>query len=205
MTLPLSITSDYIGAKNHHVSQAFTQLLGLDPDKRFLLDDMSRWIHVGSLKVNLAWWVDPLSSVMLLVITGIGGLIHFFSWGYMDDEPSLWRFYAYLNLFMGAMLTLVLGDSMLTLFVGWEGVGLCSYALIGFWYKEKANASAAMKAFVTNRIGDFGFVLGMFGLFWLLDAHGAAQLGLYEALMRSGTSALLQPPSAAWVPSLTLS
>jgi NADH-quinone oxidoreductase subunit L len=159
---------------------AFTQLLGLDPDKRFLLDDMSRWIHVGSLKVNLAWWVDPLSSVMLLVITGIGGLIHFFSWGYMDDEPSLWRFYAYLNLFMGAMLTLVLGDSMLTLFVGWEGVGLCSYALIGFWYKEKANASAAMKAFVTNRIGDFGFVLGMFGLFWLLDAHGAGTLVFRE-------------------------
>ena len=159
---------------------AFTQLLGLEPDQRFLLDDMSRWIHVGSLKVNLAWWVDPLSAVMLLVITGIGGLIHFFSWGYMDDEPSLWRFYAYLNLFMGAMLTLVLGDSLLTLFVGWEGVGLCSYALIGFWYKEKANASAAMKAFVTNRIGDFGFVLGMFGLFWLLDAHGAGTLVFRE-------------------------
>jgi NADH-quinone oxidoreductase subunit L len=159
---------------------AFVQLLGLEPDKRFLLDDMSRWIHIGSLKVNFAWWVDPLSSVMLLVVTGIGGLIHFFSWGYMDDEPSLWRFFAYLNLFMGAMLTLVLGDSLLTLFVGWEGVGLCSYALIGFWYKETANASAAMKAFVTNRIGDFGFILGMFGLFWILDAHGQGTLVFRE-------------------------
>ena len=159
---------------------AFMQLLGLEPEQRFLLDDMSRWIHVGSLQVNLAWWVDPLSATMLLVVTGIGGLIHFFSWGYMDEEPSLWRFFAYLNLFMAAMLTLVLGDSLLTLFVGWEGVGLCSYALIGFWYKEKPNASAAMKAFVTNRIGDFGFVLGMFGLFWMLDAHGAGTLVFRE-------------------------
>jgi NADH-quinone oxidoreductase subunit L len=151
---------------------AFFQLLGLEPDKRFLLDDMSRWIHVDSLRVNLAFWADPLSAVMLLVVTGIGGLIHFYSSGYLDEEPSLWRFYAYLNLFMAAMLTLVLGDSLLTMFVGWEGVGLCSYALIGFWYKEWANASAGSKAFIVNRIGDFGFVLGMFALFWTLDAVG---------------------------------
>ena len=156
------------------------KLLSLEPAERFLLDDMSRWIHIGSLRVNLAWWADPLSSTMLLVVTGIGGLIHFFSYGYMDDEPSLWRFFAYLNLFMAAMLTLVLGDSLLTLFVGWEGVGLCSYALIGFWYKELANARAAMKAFVVNRIGDFGFVLGMFSLFWLLDDHGQGTLVFRE-------------------------
>ena len=87
---------------------AFVQLLGMEPDQRFLLDDMSRWIHVGNLKLNLAWWVDPLSSTMLLVITGIGGLIHMYSAGYMDDEPSLWRYFCYLNLFMAAMLTLVL-------------------------------------------------------------------------------------------------
>ena len=155
---------------------AFVQLLGMEPDQRFLLDDMSTWIHVGSLQVNLAWWVDPLSSTMLLVVTGIGGLIHVYSAGYMDDEPSLWRFFAYLNLFMAAMLTLVLGDSLLTLFVGWEGVGLCSYALIGFWYKEIANASAGSKAFIVNRVGDFGFVLGMFGLFWCLDQSGQGTL-----------------------------
>lgn len=163
---------------------AFLQLLSLDPAQRFLLDDMSRWIHVGSLHVNLAWWVDPLSSTMLLVVTGIGGLIHFFSYGYMDEEPSLWRFFSYLNLFMAAMLTLVLGDSLLVLFVGWEGVGLCSYALIGFWYKDLANARAAMKAFVVNRIGDFGFVLGMFALFWVLEGEGQGTLVFRELVGR---------------------
>ena len=163
---------------------AFFQLLGMEPDQRFLLDDMSEWIHVGNLKLNLAWWVDPLSSVMLLVVTGIGGLIHIYSAGYMDDEPSVWRFFAYLNLFMAAMLTLVLGDSLLTLFVGWEGVGLCSYALIGFWYKEWANASAGSKAFIVNRIGDFGFVLGMFGLYWCLDQTGQGTLVVREVAER---------------------
>jgi len=158
----------------------FLQLFGLEPAQRFLLDDMSRWIHVGSLKVDLAFWADPLSAVMLLVVTGIGGLIHFYSAGYLDEEPSLWRFYAYLNLFMAAMLTLVLGDSLLTMFVGWEGVGLCSYALIGFWYKEWANASAGSKAFIVNRIGDFGFVLGIFALFWTLDSVGQGTLVFRE-------------------------
>ena len=163
---------------------AFVQLLGMAPEDRFLLDDMSEWIHVGNLKLNFAWWVDPLSSVMLLVVTGIGGLIHVYSAGYMDEEPSLWRFFAYLNLFMAAMLTLVLGDSLLTLFVGWEGVGLCSYALIGFWYKDLANASAGSKAFIVNRIGDFGFVLGMFGLYWCLDQTGQGTLVVREIAER---------------------
>jgi NADH-quinone oxidoreductase subunit L len=159
---------------------AFVQLLGLEPSQRFLIDDMSRWIHSDSLRVNLAFWADPLSAVMLLVVTGIGGLIHFYSGGYLDEEPSLWRFYAYLNLFMAAMLTLVLGDSLLVMFVGWEGVGLCSYALIGFWYKEWANASAGSKAFIVNRIGDFGFVAGMFALFWVLDQVGDGTLVFRE-------------------------
>ncbi len=163
---------------------AFVQLVGMEPNDRFLLDDMSEWIHVGNMKLNLAWWADPLSGVMLLVVTGIGGLIHVYSAGYMDDEPSVWRFFAYLNLFMAAMLTLVLGDSLLTLFVGWEGVGLCSYALIGFWYKEWANASAGSKAFIVNRIGDFGFVLGMFGLYWCLDQTGQGTLIVRELVDR---------------------
>jgi len=159
---------------------AFRNLLALEPDRRVLLDTVSRWIHVGNLKVDMAFLVDPLSAVMILVVTGIGGLIHLYSVGYMHEEPSFWRFFAYLNLFMAAMLTLVLGDSLLTLFVGWEGVGLCSYALIGFWYKELANASAGSKAFIVNRIGDFGFVVGMFALFWGLVEAGHGTLVVRE-------------------------
>ncbi len=151
---------------------AFFQLKGLAPEHRYLLDDVSRWIDVGSLKANIAFAVDPLSCVMILVVTGIGGLIHIYSTGYMHDDPAYWRFFAYLNLFMFAMLTLVLGDSLLTMFVGWEGVGLCSWALIGFWWREWPNTTAGNKAFIVNRVGDFGFVLGIFLLFWTLDSAG---------------------------------
>jgi NADH-quinone oxidoreductase subunit L len=159
---------------------AFSQLLGLEPEHRFLLDSMSKWMHIGHLRVDFAFWVDPLSAMMILVVTGIGGLIHLYSVGYMAEEPSYWRYFTYLNLFTAAMLTLVLGDSLLSLFVGWEGVGLCSYALIGFWYKDIANASAGSKAFIVNRIGDFGFVLGMFALFWTLDRTGEGTLVVRE-------------------------
>ena len=110
--------------------------------------------------------MDALSGVMCLVITFIGFLIHVFSAGYMADEPDYARFFAYLNLFCGAMLVLVLGDNLPVLFIGWEGVGLCSYLLIGFWYSSTANADAGKKAFITNRIGDLGFLIGMFLLFY---------------------------------------
>ena len=155
---------------------AFSILTGLEPEKRFLIDNLYRWIDLGSLKVDMAFMVDPLSAVMILVVTGIGGLIHIYATGYMHDDKAFWRFFAYLNLFTAAMLTLVLGDSLLLLFVGWEGVGLCSYALIGFWYTDHANARAGNKAFIVNRVGDFGFVLGMFLLFWSLDAQGHGTL-----------------------------
>jgi NADH-quinone oxidoreductase subunit L len=151
---------------------AFFQLKGMEPEHRFLLDDVWRWIDIGSLKADVAFWVDPLSSVMILVITGIGGLIHIYSTGYMHDDDAYWRFFAYLNLFTFAMLTLVLGDSLLLMFVGWEGVGLCSFALIGFWWREQINTTAGNKAFIVNRIGDFGFILGIFLIFWSLDAAG---------------------------------
>ncbi len=155
---------------------AFFILVGLEPEKRFLIDNLYRWIDLGSLKVDMAFMVDPLSAVMILIVTGIGGLIHIYATGYMHDDKAFWRFFAYLNLFTAAMLTLVLGDSLLLLFVGWEGVGLCSYALIGFWYTDHANARAGNKAFIVNRVGDFGFVLGMFLLFWSLDAQGHGTL-----------------------------
>ena len=161
---------------------SFLILKGLEPEKRFLIDNLYPWIHLGSLKVDMAFMIDPLSAVMILVVTGIGGLIHIYATGYMHEDKAFWRFFAYLNLFTAAMLTLVLGDSLLVLFVGWEGVGLCSYALIGFWYTDHANARAGNKAFIVNRVGDFGFVLGMFLLFWSLDAQGHGSLTFREMI-----------------------
>ena len=159
---------------------AFFVLKALEPEKRFLIDNLYRWIDLGSLQVDMAFLIDPLSAVMILIVTGIGGLIHIYATGYMHDDNGFWRFFAYLNLFTAAMLTLVLGDSLLLLFVGWEGVGLCSYALIGFWYTDHNNARAGNKAFIVNRVGDFGFVLGMFLLFWSLDAQGHGTLTVRE-------------------------
>jgi NADH-quinone oxidoreductase subunit L len=123
------------------------------------------WIPVGSLQISYALQVDPLSAVMMLVVTGVGSLIHIFSVGYMHDDEGYARYFAYLNLFVFFMLTLVLGANFPVTFVGWEGVGLCSYLLIGFWFSEKVNADAGKKAFVMNRIGDFGFLVAMF-LIW---------------------------------------
>ncbi|HEU4342063.1 MAG TPA: NADH-quinone oxidoreductase subunit L [Candidatus Binatia bacterium] len=160
--------------------QAFFALQALNPDRRFLIDRLYTWIELGSLKADMAFWVDPLSAVMILVVTGIGGLIHIYATGYMHDDKAFWRFFAFLNLFTAAMLTLVTGDNLLLMFVGWEGVGLCSYALIGFWYQDHNNARAGNKAFIVNRVGDFGFVLGMFLLFWSLDAQGHATLTFRE-------------------------
>ncbi len=160
--------------------RAFFQLRGLEPAERILLDNVFPWIHVGNLNVDVAFQVDPLSSLMILIITGVGGLIHIYSTGYMHDEPAYWRYFAYLNLFTFAMLTLVLGDNMLLMFVGWEGVGLCSYALIGFWYSEWENASAGSKAFIVNRVGDFGFMCATFLLFWSLAGAGHPTLVFRE-------------------------
>ncbi len=124
------------------------------------------WIAVGGLKVELALHMDRLSGMMAVMVTLVGSLIHVYSIGYMKKDEGFWRFFAFLNLFLFAMLTLVLAGNLLLLFVGWEGVGLCSYLLIGFWYRDLKNARAGMKAFVVNRIGDFGFLAGMLVLFW---------------------------------------
>ncbi|MFN7142139.1 MAG: NADH-quinone oxidoreductase subunit L, partial [Myxococcota bacterium] len=129
------------------------------------------WMQAGNLTVDIGFYADPLSATMMCIITGIGFLIHVYSIGYMDDEAdarSVWRFFSYLNLFVFAMLLLVMGDSFPLMFVGWEGVGLCSYLLIGFWYTNTDYASAGKKAFVTNRVGDFSFLVGLFWLFWAL-------------------------------------
>jgi len=120
------------------------------------------WIAVGNLKIGLSFLVDPLSAIMLLIVTGIGFLIHVYSIGYMHHDHGFGKFFAYLNLFIFFMLLLVLGSNYLVMFIGWEGVGLCSYLLIGFWYKNSSYANAAKKAFVMNRIGDLGFLLAVF-------------------------------------------
>src|SRR5689334_13180813 len=145
------------------------QLIGLAPEARAtqLPQVLFTWIASGDLKIDLGFRLDQLSALMILVVTGIGSLIHIYSTAYMHDETDseFARYFSYLNLFAAFMLVLVLGSSFPVLFVGWEGVGLCSYLLIGFWYKKKSANDAGKKAFVVNRIGDFAFLLGMFALF----------------------------------------
>ena len=123
------------------------------------------WMQAGDLTIDFAYRVDELSILMTLIITGVGALIHVYSAGYMKGDSGYWRFFAYLNLFIFAMLNLVLGDNLPVLFLGWEGVGLCSYLLIGFWYTNLNNSAAANKAFIVNRVGDFAFLLAMFIIF----------------------------------------
>ena len=123
------------------------------------------WLEAGALRVDFAYRIDQLSLLMTMIVTGVGSLIHLYSIGYMKGDPGFWRFFAYLNLFIFAMLNLVLAESLPVLFLGWEGVGLCSYLLIGYWYSDLKNSAAANKAFIVNRIGDFAFLLAMFIIF----------------------------------------
>jgi NADH-quinone oxidoreductase subunit L len=141
-----------------------------------LVDHAYTWIHAGPLQVDFTLRVDALTSVMILIVTGVGFLIHLYSLGYMHHDPDVARFFAYLNLFTGSMLILVLADALPVVFIGWEGVGFCSYALIGFWYAEMPNAAAGRKAFIANRVGDAAFLIGMFLLFWNLAHLGTPSL-----------------------------
>jgi len=128
---------------------------------------IAKWINSGTLDVNWSIKIDALTAVMLVVVNLISSLVHIYSIGYMSHDPDKPRFMAYLSLFTFAMLTLVTSDNFLQLFFGWEGVGLCSYFLIGFWFKKNSANSAAIKAFLVNRVGDFGFALGIFLIFYL--------------------------------------
>lgn len=154
----------------------FFQLRGLPVDARSLEAIFFTWIPVGELKVQAGFVVDAISAVMILIITGVGTLIHLFSIGYMSHDERPAKYFAYLNLFLFNMLVLVLGDNLLMTFVGWEGVGLCSYLLIGFWFTDSAKAAAGMKAFITNRIGDAGFLIGMFLLFFTFGTLDYSEL-----------------------------
>jgi NADH-quinone oxidoreductase subunit L len=184
----------------------FFQLMGRPPEERAFSWVGWDWIVVGFADARWAYWVDPLSGMMLLIITTIGTMIHVYSTGYMADEPSYWRFFAYLNLFVSMMLILVLGDSFLLMFVGWEGVGLASYLLIGFYYKDLGNAASGMKAFVVNRFGDAAFVIGLFLLFWGVqgswvppsgaDLRAAAEVRPRRRRPRGGAAAGRRPAPA---------
>jgi NADH-quinone oxidoreductase subunit L len=173
------------------------------------------WARIDGYDFEIAFWFDRLSAVMVLIVTGVGSLIHVYSTGYMKEDKSYARFFAYLNLFLFFMLLLVLGRSLLVLFVGWEGVGLASYLLIGFWFEEADNARAGKKAFVTNRIGDAGFLLGMFLLYWatgtlemdrinaaftgpVAPAVSASLVGILLFIGATGKSA--QIPLHVWLP-----
>jgi NADH-quinone oxidoreductase subunit L len=144
---------------------AVINFLGMRGAGTFPETELFPWIFAGDLQINAGLLLDPLSIVMTLIITGVGSLIHIFSIGYMKEDPGYPRYMAYLNLFVFFMLILVLGSSYPLMFVGWEGVGLASYLLIGFWFKERANADAGKKAFIANRVGDFGFLMAMFLVF----------------------------------------
>jgi NADH-quinone oxidoreductase subunit L len=147
---------------------AVIRLLALDPESRLIQERLFSWITSGTFRADFSLALDPLSAVMILVVTGIGSLIHVYSTAYMHEEPAseYARYFSYLNLFAAFMLVLVLGSNFLVMFVGWEGVGLCSYLLIGFWFQKKSASDAGKKAFIVNRIGDFAFVLGVL-LLWV--------------------------------------
>src|SRR5690554_2981506 len=150
-----------------------------------------QWFGAGALDVSMSFLLDPLSSIMLLIVTGVGFLIHVYSIGYMKLDPGFNKFFSYLNLFVFFMLLLVLGSNYIVMFIGWEGVGLCSYLLIGFWYKNSSYASAGKKAFVMNRIGDLGFLLAAFGIFATFGSLEFNQVFPQAATMVSGDSMLL--------------
>lgn len=165
-TLPTLIGPGVLLAAFALTVAIFVEMLGLPRIADPFIRNYATWMPVGNLHINWGVQLDQLSILMCLVITGVGSLIHVFSVGYMKKDPGYARYFAYLNLFVASMLVLVLGSSYPMVFVGWEGVGLCSYLLIGFWFSDKANADAGKKAFVVNRIGDFGFLIAMF-LIWV--------------------------------------
>jgi NADH-quinone oxidoreductase subunit L len=180
-----------------------------------LVETAFRWALIGDFAFEVTFYLDRLSSVMVLIVTGVGSLIHVYSTGYMKEDASYARYFAYLNLFLFFMLLLVLGRSLLVLFVGWEGVGLASYLLIGFWFEDSVKAAAGKKAFITNRIGDAGFLLGMFVIYStlgtlemdqvnaafagpVLPAVSASLIGVLLFIGATGKSA--QIPLHVWLP-----
>lgn len=159
------VAAGAVGASFLVAVKLYFDMLAMPEKERVFTQTLFTWIPSGTFEVSIGFLADPLSVLMCLFVTGIGALIHVYSIGYMKGDPKFSKFFVYLNLFVASMLLLVLGDNLVLTFLGWEGVGACSYLLISFWHTDPANASAGKKAFVTNRIGDFGFMLGTFLVF----------------------------------------
>jgi NADH-quinone oxidoreductase subunit L len=155
---------------------AFLQMLGAPESAMPIVRNYFVWIQAGEFHANFGFLLDHLSGLMILIVTGVGFLIHIYSTGYMHDDTGFYRFFAYLNLFMFSMLTLVLANNYLLMFVGWEGVGLCSYLLIGFWFGKQSATDAGKKAFIVNRVGDFGFILATMLIFWTFKSVDYGQV-----------------------------
>ncbi len=200
-----------VGASATISTAVFLQLLA--SEERTFVTPVARWLDIAGFTVDWSLLVDPLSGVLILLVTWVGLLIHIYSLGYMEGDPRYARFFAYLNLFVASMLILVLGDSLLVLFVGWELVGLCSYLLIGFWFERRDYASAAKKAFLVNRVGDVGFMIAMFVVYSAVGSLAFADvlpaageigtatlvaIGLLLLLAATGKSA--QIPLYVWLP-----
>ncbi len=217
----------FLGAAFGVSVSAVSNLIALPAEERVIHETLYQWIGVGDFSVNVAFWFDPLSAIMILVITGIGTLITMYAVGYMEHEHDYARFFTAMNLFAFAMLMLVLADNYLLMFLGWEGVGVCSYLLIGFWFNRDNLAvgtdekflsprSSATKAFVVNRIGDFGFMLGIILMFWTFgslafeevfhDAEAMFQIGapvitiMTLLLFLGATGKSAQIPLYVWLP-----
>lgn len=172
----------------------FFEMLGLPKEEgQRVTAHFFDWLKVADLTIPARFVVDPISGIMILVVTGVGSLIHLFSIGYMHHDQGAAKYFAYLNLFLFNMLLLVLGDSLPVMFVGWEGVGLCSYLLIGFWFTDEQKAAAGMKAFVTNRIGDAAFLIGMFILFLSFGTLGFQELNEAAKAMTETPAGWLNP------------
>jgi NADH-quinone oxidoreductase subunit L len=171
-----------VGAGSVGVSAVITLVMaagfffGAAPAGHAVSQTLWSWIPVDGLRPAIAFYLDPLAVIMCLVVTGVGFLIHLYSTEFMLDDEDYSRFFAYMNLFVGSMLTLVLADNLLLLYLGWEGVGLCSYLLIGFWYKDPANSAAAQKAFIVTRVGDAAMAIGLFLLFTRLGTFNIQEL-----------------------------
>ncbi len=187
---------------------AFRDLLDLPASSRVLVDEVYTWIGAGVgasvMSAEVAFRLDPLSAVMILIVTFVGSMIHLYSIGYMEDDHrddrGIQRFFCYLNLFTFSMLVLVLADNLVLMFLGWEGVGLCSYLLIGFWYSDGWNAYCGSKAFIVNRIGDFGFLVGIFLLFGALSGIGHPAVSFSDIQQHFHEITELTIAVPAWLP-----
>ena len=171
----------------------FLRLLAKDPDQRQIVANYFNWMSIGDFHINASFLVDQVSVIMGLVITGVGTLIHLFSIGYMSEDKRPSQYFAYLNLFIFYMLILVMGSNLLVMFIGWEGVGLCSYLLIGFWFSDAAKAAAGMKAFIMNRIGDAALILGIFLIFMNIGTLEFLEINIFvtQFLEQEGEASLL--------------